>query len=493
MKTKEISRRKFIRNATLMAAGAYVLPRFAIGREGGSANGKISVAAIGCQGQAGVILWSTSQQEAAQIVGLCDVDAHKLANPCRIDPSEQRPQGRPALEAPDARRYADFREMLHDLGDKVDAVLIGTPDHAHFPAAMMAMSLGKHVYCEKPLANELWCVRQMQDLARRAGVVTQMGIQSHANDGIRLAKEWYEAGVIGEAKEIHIWTDRPLWPGGLTAYPEPAPVRAGLNWDLWLSYQKERPYAEGFEPFMFRTWWDFGAGALGDIACHSMDIPNYVFELPMPSRVEVVLTENNTEISTPTASTLRYHFPAGRNHGPLVLTWYDGHFLSDDARRLADHRKISVWSESAGRFRVQNMPKPPPGWPEGKPLAANGQFIVGDKGFLYNPSMHVTTPEVYPGARWAEFRSKLPPRSEPRNRGGHIKEWLEAIGQGKPQAARANFDYSAPLTEKVLLGKLALRSGRDVIWDSANLRAIGNDPANKFIKPDIRDGWLFGL
>ena len=488
-----MSRRAFVRNVAMAAAGSYVLPRFAIGKEGVSPNRKINVAAIGCQGQAGSILWSTAQQPGTQIVGLCDVDAHKLANPCYIPPDAHRPNGRGPLEAPDAKRYADFREMLHDLGDKVDAVLIGTPDHTHFPAAMLAMSLGKHVYCEKPLSNELWCVRQMQNLASRSGVVTQMGIQSHSHDGIRLAKEWYEAGAIGEAKEIHIWTDRPLWPGGLTAYPTPAPVREGLNWDLWLSHQKDRPYAAGFEPFVFRTWWDFGAGALGDIACHSMDIANYVFGLTIPTRVEVVMTENGTEISTPTASTLRYHFPAGKNHGPLTLTWYDGHHLAEEARRLPDHNQIPVWSESAGQFRVQNMPKPPSGWPQGKPLEPNGQFIIGDKGFLYNPSMHVTTPQVYPAQRWTEFRAKLPPRSEPRNKGGHIKEWLDAITLGNPKAALANFDYGAALTEKVLLGKLALRTGRDVVWDSENLRAVNNDEANKFVKPHIRPGWLFGV
>jgi predicted dehydrogenase len=493
MASNRLNRREFIRRAAVGAAGAYVLPRFAIGKEGLSPNSKINVAAIGCQGMGGNDLWDIAQQPQSHIIGLCDVDAKKLANPCYKPPGKDGAPGREVLKAPDAKRYSDFREMLHDLGDKVDAVVVGTPDHTHFPASMLAMSLGKHVYCEKPLTNEIWCTRQMLNLANKAGVVTQMGIQSHANDGLRLAREWYEAGAIGQAREIVIWTDRPLWASGRGSYPPTNPVRENFNWDLWLSYQKFRPYGAGYEPFTFRTWWDFGAGALGDIACHSMDLAYFVFDLNVPTRVEVLRSDNCTEISPPSASTIRYHFPAGKNHGPLALTWYDGHYLADEARNLPESGKIPIWSNSAGKLRVQNMPKPPPGWPENKPLVGNGQFIIGDKGYIYNPSMHITTPEVYPRTRWEEFWQKLPPRTLPRNKGGHHHEWLEAVVRRDPKMAMASFQYSAPLTENVLLGKLALRSGKDVVWDSQNLRVSNNDEANKYVKPYIREGWLFGV
>jgi len=491
-----INRRKFIRNTAVATAATFVLPRFSIGKPGLSPNSKIAVASIGCQGRAAANLWEVAQQPESHIVGLCDVDADKLANPCLLAPNPNDStllNGRPRLDAPDAKRYADFREMLHDLGDKVDAVIVGTPDHTHFPAAMLSMSLGKHVYCEKPMTNEIWGVRQMLDLANASGVVTQMGIQSHTHDGLRLAKEWYEAGAIGEAKEIHIWTDRPLWPGSRTSYPPARPIRPGFDWDLWLSYQTDRPYSDGYEPFVFRTWWDFGAGALGDIACHSMDIPNFVFELGTPTKVEVVQSQNCTEISPPTASTLRYHFASGRNHGPLTLTWYDGHFLTEEGKASPDPQTIELWSKSAGKFRVQNKPRLPAGWPQDGPLVDNGQFIVGEKGCLYNPSMHVTTPRVFPHARWEDFKKNLPPKSLPRNKGGHWKEWLEAIVQRDPALAMANFQYSAPLTETAMLGKLALRSGEPIVWDSKNLRVTNNDAANRFVKPTMRPGWSFGL
>lgn len=481
----EISRRQFIASTTAMTVGMYVLPQFAIGKSGMSPNSKVNLAAVGCQGMGGVDLYNLAQIPQIHIVGLCDVDAKKLENPgLRHN----------IVEAPDAKRYFDFREMLHDLGDKVDAVVVGTPDHSHFPASMLAMSLGKHVYCEKPLTNEIWCVRQMINLAnKKRDLVTQMGIQSHANEGLRLAKEWYEAGAIGQVKEIHVWTDRPLWPGGRQSYPTAEPVRNGFHWDLWQSYQETRPYGRGYEPFVFRAWWDFGAGALGDIACHSMDMSNYMFELSTPVKVEVLHNERGTEISPPTTSTIRFHFPAGRNHGPLTLTWYDGHMLSEEGKKQPDADTIPIWSSEAKDLRVQNLPKPPAGWPKEKPLSTNGQFIVGDKGFFYNSSMHIGTPQLLPKSRWDEFKNNRPPKTLPRATCDHRCEWVEAIIRGDPKQAQANFQYSAPLTETVLLGKLALRSGSEIVWDSKNLRVTNNEEANKYVKPSIRDGWLFGV
>jgi len=481
----KISRRKFITSSVATAVGAYVVPQFAIGKPGISPNSKVNLAAIGCQGMGGTDLWRLSQVPQIHIVGLCDVDAKKLENPGSRKNS---------VEAPHAKRYFDFREMLNDLGDKVDAVTVGTPDHTHFPASMLAMSLGKHVYCEKPLTNEIWCVRQMLNLAnKKSDLVTQMGNQSHAHEGLRLAKEWYEAGAIGRVKEIHVWTDRPLWPGGLKAYPAPEPVREDFRWDLWQSYQKPRPYGHGYEPFVFRSWWDFGAGALGDIACHSMDMSNYVFELSTPIKVEVLHSERGTEISPPTTSTIRFHFPPGRNHGPLTLTWYDGHMLSEEGKKQPDADKIPIWSKEAKNLRVQNLPKPPAGWPKDKPLPTNGQFIVGDKGFFYIPGMYVRTPLLLPESRWKEFKGNRPPKTLPRALAAHRTEWVEAIVRGDPKLAQANFQYSAPLTETVLLGKLALRSNSEIIWDSDNLRVTNNEDANKYVKPYIRDGWLFGI
>lgn len=480
----KILRRQFL-TSTAAAVGAYVAPQFAIGKPGISPNNKVNLAAIGCQGMGGLDLWNLAQIPQIHIVGLCDVDAKKLKNPG---------VGNNIVEAPDAKRYFDFREMLHDLKDKVDAVVVGTPDHTHFPASMLAMSLGKHVYCEKPLTNEVWCNRQMLNLAnKKSDLVTQMGIQSHADEGLRLAKEWYEAGAIGQVKEIHAWTDRPLWPGGRKSYPVAEPVRPGLHWDLWPSYQKPRPYGHGYEPFVFRSWWDFGAGALGDIACHSMDMSNYMFELSPPIKVEVLHSERGTEISPPTTSTIRFHFSAGRNHGPLTLTWYDGHRLSEEGKKKPDADKTPIWSAEAKNLRVQNLPKPPAGWPKDKPLPTSGQFIVGDKGFFYNPSMHITTPQLLPESRWNEFKGNRPPKTLPRAIRDHRYEWVEAIVRGDPKLAQANFQYSAPLTETVLLGKLALRSGRPVVWDSDNLRVTNNEEANKYVKPYIGADWLFGI
>jgi predicted dehydrogenase len=300
-----------------------------------------------------------------------------------------------------------------------------------------------------------------------------MGIHNHMSEPLRLYKEWYDAGLLGPVREVHAWTDRPWWPYGMNDYAAPLPVPETLDWESWINTAEFRAYGEGYHPTLWRSWWEFGSGTIGDMGCHLLDLPFYMFNLGQPGRVEVVEIANGTEIAIPSGAHIVFHFPAGTNHGPLAVHWYEGFRMVDGKKQM---------------FR----PALPGAVPPDTKLSPNGRLIVCEKGVMYSDHVRFNTPIIFPEGEFDRWRNEnlLPPKTLPRGRGNIRAEWVDAIFNGRPELASAGFDYSAPLTEATLVGNLAIRSGKSLGWDPAAMRATDNDPANTFIKPAFRSGWV---
>jgi predicted dehydrogenase len=380
------------------------------------------------------------------IVALCDVDDARAARTLKANPG--------------AKAFRDFRKMFDQLGNSIDAVTVSTPDHMHFPIAMAAMALGKHVFVEKPIAHTIDEAHRMAKLAKEKKVATQMGNQGHAGEGIRLLKEWYQAGVLGEVREVHTWTDRPIWPQGVKApdHSKLIPVvPSTLDWDLWLGVAPQRAYDPAYLPFNWRGYWDFGTGALGDMGCHMMD-GFWAFDLPAPTSVEAVAA-GQTEISAPTASVVTYMFPARGSRPPLKWVWYDG--------------KIE--------------PVLPPEFEEGRKFPDNATFILGTKAAVIADPNYFTI-RLMPETRMQELAASLPPKTIPRIPGGnHFAEWLRACKGGEP--AGSNFEYSARLTEMVLLSNVAVRARRRIEWDGVAKKVTNVPAANAYLSKTYRPGF----
>jgi predicted dehydrogenase len=463
------SRRRFLGSTASAAAGAFVLPRFAIGQPGPSALSKINVAVIGTTNQGGSNLVDIAGKPLARIAAVCDVDRRHLADAGRLYKKEKSEFTLP----PEVKQFTDYREMLETMGDKLDAVLVCTPDHSHHHQAVAAMRRGLHVFCEKPLSNSIWGVRQMHAAAKKYKVITQMGIHNHVSDGLRLFKEWYDAGLMGAVREVHLWTDRPWTPTGMTEYPAPLPVPEGLDWEGWIGASTFRPYGATYHPFDWRSWWDYGSGTIGDLACHLMDVPYFMFHPGIPERVEVVETIGGTDIAIPSGAHIILHFPAAPGRGPLPVHWYEG-------KRLVNGQPVPF------------KPAIPAPMPADFQLPANGRLIVCEKGVMYSDNVPIGAPRIFPETLFEEWKSggKLPPKTLPRSRGGIRGEWLDAIASGDPTLATTGFDYSAPLSEAALTGNLALRTRHSLQWDAPSMRAAGNDAANAYVKLPQRDGWV---
>ncbi|QDU93341.1 Gfo/Idh/MocA family protein [Lignipirellula cremea] len=361
-----------------------------------------------------------------QTTALCDVDAKFLARSAEVHP--------------DARKYRDFRELLAQPG--LDAVAISTPDHTHAPAAVAALRQGLHVYCEKPLAHTIASTRRLARLAKEQGVVTQMGNQHHASEGYRQAVAWLRSGVIGPVAEVHAWTSRPLWPQGVPR-PPAKPVPPTLDWDLWLGPAPPRPYADGYHPYDWRGFWDFGSGALGDMGPHLLDPVVSGLRLQLPTHISAESTPVTAE-SPPRSSTVRYQFPAAADRGPVSLTWYDG-----------------------GRYPGQEITtvKRPPD---------SGVMLLGERARLFIPVLG-GTPRIVPHPG----KEKGVPPEVPLEPINHQQQWADAC-RGQTQAA-SSFAYGALLTEISLLGNLALRVGQPINWDAAAMRARDCPAAAQYI------------
>jgi len=403
---------------------------------------KVNVASIGAGGM-GAGNTNACAEAGANIVALCDVDDRRAAETYK--------------KFPNAKKYKDFRKMLDGQKD-IDAVIVATPDHFHAVAAMAAMRRGKHVYVQKPLTRMVWEARMLAEGARKYKVATQMGNQGHSGDGVRTICEWIWDGAIGPVHEVHAWTNRPIWPQGIDRPKETQLVPPEVDWDLWIGPSPMRPYHECYMPFAWRGWWDFGAGALGDMACHVLDPVWWALKLEHPISVEACATKVNNE-TYPIASTIQYEFPA-RGDMPLVkLHWYDGGMKPPRPDALEPNRKLEQ--------------------------ASSNVLFVGEKGVL-RCGEYGDSPRLIPETLMKEY--KRPPATLPRIGMSHEKDWLTACKGGR--AACSNFDYSGPFTEAVVMGNLSLRClGEKLFWDAKNMKVINNDKANEYVKPQYREGW----
>lgn len=485
MHQQRINRRRFVATAAASSLAFTYIPRRAWG-----ANDRLHVAAIGAGGKgAGDV--SDVAAAGGTIVALCDVDTSRAAGTFK--------------KFPDAKTYQDYRVMLEEEKG-IDAVIVATPDHTHAIASLAAMALGKHVYCQKPLTWSIHEARAMTLAADHYKVQTQMGNQAHAGEPIRRALELVRAGVIGPVREVHAWTNRPIWPQGQAALDDRAmqagkPQPADLDWDLWLGPAQSRPYNACYLPFKWRGWHDFGTGALGDMACHIMDMPYWALDLGSPSSVEAE-SAGGTKETGPNWSTITYQFAArtsvgggirGGSVGPLAtveqpavkFVWYDG---TKDGQQNAPYELLKRATEEV---RAKGEVPPPSGEKGRKtPIDAPQRWdllMVGDQGMmLFNRGS--TDWIITPSSR-AEALASLP-KTLARVPNEDV-EWVQACRGGAK--ALSSFDYAGPFTEMVLLGTLAVRLGKKIAWDGPAMRATNAPEADALIRRDYRAGWSLAL
>ncbi|MBI3849998.1 MAG: Gfo/Idh/MocA family oxidoreductase [Verrucomicrobia bacterium] len=454
-KPASITRRRFLTDSTKAAtaiAAANLLLR--PGRAPGaprrlSPNEKLNIAFIGVGGQGGADLDSVTRAEDVNVVALCDVDENRLNSA--------------GAKFPAAKRYRDYRKLL-ETEKSVDAVTMGIPDHSHAPASMMAIKLGRHVYCEKPLTRTVKEARALTLAAREAKVATQMGNQGMAFEGNRLINEWLDDGAIGAVREVHVWSDRPThrgklpfwWPQGVDRPTDTPPVPATLDWDLWLGPAPMRAYHPAYVPFKWRGWWDYGSGGLGDMGIHNLAPVFSALKLGAPASVQASSTPIFPD-SVPVANVVHYEFAARGELPPVKLHWYDGGIMPPRPVELEDGRELN---------------------------REDGIIFVGDKGKMLVTGWGGENPRLIPESRNRDYQR--PPKTLPRSV-GHHKEWLLACRTGSP--TRSNFDFAGPLTEAVLLGVVCVRNGGDkLLWDSAKV-ATNEPEANRFLHYEYRKGW----
>jgi predicted dehydrogenase len=447
------TRRSFLKGITVTTATGIAIPNLLLRAQDTPASKRVAVGCIGVGGRGFNDLMNVSKDN--EIVAICDVDANHLA--------------KAAEKFPNARQYKDFRELL-EKEKSLDGVVISTPDHSHYPAAMHAISLGKHVCVQKPLVNTLWEANQLHEAAKKKGIITQMGNQGHTYEENRLLKEWFDAGVVGKVKEIYVWTNRPIWPQSKAADFKPStPVPEKLAWDLWLAAIPDRPYSPDIHPFKWRGHFDYGSGALGDMGCHNLDPLVWSLGLGVPNRINAT-ADGLTETAWPRGAKVEYIWDDVPGHGQIKLYWYEG--------------KNTDGSPC--------MPPQPKGLTQ--PLSDTGFYVIGSDGIVYNQGSQVQKLTILPEARSVEFLSNPPAKTLDRSPapGNSEREWALAIKQGKPFPFMSQFDYSVPLTELCLLGCLAIRTGQPIVWDQKTSTAINNEAANKLVKrAQYRKGWEY--
>jgi len=434
------TRRTFLQQAgTAGSALPLVVPPLV---RAASANGTLQVAGIGVGGQGWGDINATTKSNA-KVVAVCDVD--------------ERGRGKKAFKkyGDTAATFTDWRQLLDKMHKQVDACTVSTPDHMHAPIAVSAMTLGKHVYVQKPLAHDVYEARRMRQIAAKQKVVTQMGNQHHSGTGYKMLVHMIQSGVLGKITEAHAWSNRPIWPQGIERPSGSDPVPEGFHWDLWLGTAPDRPYKNNvYAPFKWRGWWDFGTGAQGDMACHIMDPVVWSLELGAPTQVWSEGPEPNSA-TYPNWSTIAYDFGGTRHTADdsIRVVWYDG----------------------------GKMPERPAGLPDDRKLPKNGTLFIGEKGFLLTP--HGSGPRLYPEA---DFTKDDYPRDI---RGDdHYMQWTNAcLGNDK---TTSHFDYAGPLTETVLLGNIALRfPGKKLQWNADKLEFPNNADANQYVRRTYRKGW----
>lgn len=476
-------RREFIKAGALTAASFMIVPRHVLGKGFKAPSDKLNLAAIGSGGKGFSDISNAWNNGAENVVALCDVDLNQAS--------------RATTKWPDAKIYKDFRKMLEGQKD-IDAVTISTPDHVHGIAAMTAMEMGKHVYVQKPLTHNIYEARQLTLAARKYKMVSQMGNQGASNPGQQQMIEWFSKDVIGAVGEVHVWTNRPVWPQGIPVPSEKMDLPEKMSaddWDLFIGPADFVDYHPLYHPFKWRGWWNFGTGALGDMGCHLIDPPFRVLQLGYPTEVEcsvgqVFLKDWTPEYipeGCPPSSHVQIKFPATAvNKKDVTMVWYDG------------------------GIRPFHPPQIPASEDLGDRGSTNGAMLIGEKGVMVcgtyglNPKVYLNTGEVFSmpeGYTGGIKNAKMPEY-------GHQTSWVEAIkagfGSAEHKALTSSFDYSGPLTETVLMGNLAIRSyqqakgtGRNqtfegrkrLLWDGEKMEITNYKDANQFVSRDYRKGW----
>ncbi len=449
MDKNTLTRRAFLASATagsvilsglpVRANTARVVPRKI------SPNEKINVAGIGVGGKGMGDIMSCRREN---VVALCDPDKKRAAEAfSRLSKAKQ---------------YDDYRKMFDEIGDEIDACTISTPDHSHAPAAYLAMNLGKHVYVQKPLTHTIAEAALLTRLAAEKDLVTQMGNQGHCEDGVRDLCEMLWAGAIGDVTEVHIWTNRPIWDQGMENPLPEEPIPAEMNWDLWIGTAPMRPYNKGYAPFNWRGWWDFGCGAIGDMACHIMDPAFWALKLYEAEdfTVQTVRQEGMTKQAPPRTSVIKYQFPQRGAMGPVAVYWYDG----------------------------GEKPTYPESLPPGQKLGDgdNGSLFIGTDGFL-TAGEYGGRSRLLPDTRMQDY--KCPDPSIPRiPKGNPYQNWLDSIREGKKSAS--DFSYAGPLTITANMGNVALQAAGEALhFDARALRITNNEQANALLTKEYRKGW----
>jgi predicted dehydrogenase len=456
---RAMGRREFLKASAVMASAAAtvtILPAGVLGGDGKpSANDKLNIAGVGVGGMGGNNVGACAGA-GENIVALCDVDARGYA-------------AGTIAKYPKAKVYKDYRVMLDEQKD-IDAVIVATPDHTHGVVAMEAMRRGKHVYVQKPMAHSVYEARMMTEAARKNKVATQMGNQGHSGDGARLTCEWIWAGAIGDVREVHCWTNRPVWPQSVEVGrpKETPPVPDSLDWDLWIGPAPMRPFHPTYHQGTWRAWWEFGTGSLGDLGCHIMDPAFWALKLKYPVSVEGCIstyweglwkkTDPKNE-QYPRSTIVRYKFPAREGMPEVKLTWWDGGMMPPRPEALEKGRRM--------------------GDDDG------GVLFIGDKGILIC-GCYGSGPRLIPETRMKEY--KQPAKTIERISGGHEKNWLRACKGGTP--ACSNFDYSGPFAETVLMGNMAVRfPNRELLWDGEKMEITNDKDANAYVRRQYRQGW----
>jgi predicted dehydrogenase len=447
-----MTRRGFLGSAAAGAAMFTFIPARVLGAEGTpSANNKLNIAGVGVGGMGGGNIGAMAGSE--NIVALCDVDWDYAKGTFE--------------KYPNAKKFKDYRKMLDEMGKDIDAVVIATPDHTHAIIAMECMRRGKHVYVQKPLTKTVYEARMLTEAARKYKVVTQMGNQGHSGDGIRNICEWVWDGAIGQVRDVHAWTNRPVWPQGMDRPKEEMSVPETLDWDLWLGPAPHRPYHRAYHPWDWRAWVDFGTGALGDMACHIMDPIFWALKLKYPVSAQGSYASNVVEKwkkvgvneTYPLGSMIHLEYPEREGLPAVKVHWYDGGLMPERPEELEGSRRMG---DSDG-----------------------GVLFIGDKGKLMC-GCYASRPELIPFSRMRDY--KRPEQTLPRITTSHEMNWVNACKSGTE--ASTSFDYAGPFTEMVLMGNLCLfRPGEKILWDGDNMKVTNIPELNKYVNPPYREGW----
>lgn len=494
-----VHRRAFIKASTL-AAGALAFDAPALVR-GQNLNSKLNIACVGISGKGRS---DTDACAGENIVALCDVDTSTEAYQTQT------------RKYSNAKFYKDFRQMLDQMGSQIDAVTVSTPDHMHAIIASAVMKRNKAVFCQKPLTQTIYEARYLRNMAHDRKLVTQMGNQGSAADGLRRAVETIQDGLIGQVHEVHVWTNRPVWPQGMDRPAGEDPVPATLDWDIWLGPAPMRPYKgrrkpddrQGvYEPFNWRGWQDFGTGALGDMACHTVNMPFRALDLDYPTMIDAKPLFPMNKESYPVGSKIRFDFPKRKGHIPVEHP----NFFHHD--RKIEHDAVTLWWYDGGQPNEalrggHDLTNKPPVEVTADIVALQGKvpdsgcLLIGDGGSVFSPDDYGTNffiklkgEEKFVNYKDHPAMARYPERIPRNHHAGnnivaHAAEWLAAVKENKPEMCYSRFDITARLAEIMLLGCVSLRAGQKIDWDGPKMVAKNCPQAAPFIQRQNRSGWV---